>query len=229
MYHRKLLLTVCILCIGLCSFSGCDTTPAERVDVVKQIVSQAAAISQTVDVAIGDLEKIIADTQAALQDPNIPPDMKPELEKVLASASVRLAKLKSEKQKATAIIARWQTFLEQVDPNSLTPEQELQLYATGTGEAAKFLPQPYRGYVYLGMLLVPLVGSVLKNINQRNQINESKKKTTEIIISVDKLLESDHITNAKAAKSVLQDNQSGATQDAVDAIHDPMKNTAPTK
>lgn len=229
MYRKKLLLTVCILCIGLCSFSGCDSTPAERVAVVKQIVSRAAIASQTVDVAIEDLERIIADTQAALQDPNIPSDMKPELEKVLAGTSVRLAKLKSEKQKATAIITRWQTFLEQVDPNSLTPEQELQLYATGADEAARILPQPYRGYVYLGLLLVPLVGSVLKNINQRKQINEDKKKTTEIIISVDKLLESDHIDNIEAAKSVLQDNQSGATQDAVDAIHDPMENTAPTK
>lgn len=229
MYRKKLLLTMCILCIGFCSFSGCDSTPAERVAVIKEMVSQAAVVSQTVDVAIADLEKIIADSQAALQDPNIPSDMKPGIEKVLADAAAKLAKLKSEKQKATAIITRWQTFLEQIDPNNLTPDQELQLYATGAKDVAQFLPPPYRGYAYLGLALVPLLGSVLKNINQRKQINDDKRKTTELVISVDALLESNIVgSNVKEAKMLLASKQPTVSA-LVDAIHNPMKNTAPMK
>ncbi len=229
MYRKKLLLTVCILCVSLCSLSGCDSTPAERVAAVKEMVSQAAAVSQAADVVIADLEKTIAETQAALQNPNIPPDIKLELENVLAGASAKLAGLKVEKQKATAIITRWQTFLEQVDPNNLTLDQELQLYATGAGDAAQFLPQPYRGYIYLGLVLVPLLGSVVKNISQWKQVNASKKTVTEIIVSVDRLLGSNQVQDAGGAKFILQDNQSGATQDVVDAIHNPMENTAPIK
>jgi len=199
------------------------------VAAVKAVLNQTSAVSQKMDAGIADVEQVIADSQLLLQDPNIPPDMKLEVEQVLNQASARLAKLKAEKQKVVDVLAQYQTILAQVDVNDLTPEQEMQLYAIGAGEASKFLPQPYSGYVFLGLALVPFIGSLLKNINQWRQINDGKRKTTELVISVDKLLSSDQVKDIEQAKIVLQENQSGVTQDLVDAVHSPMENTAPTK
>ena len=231
MQPRRFSSLICffVLCVGLCSFAGCDSTPAERITAVRNLLSQVSIVNQTVDAGIADFEKVIADSQAMLNDPNIPPDMRLEVEQVFAKATTRLAKLKAEKQKVSALIERYQSLIDSVDVNNLTSEQELQLYATGAGEAAQLLPPQYRGYVFLGLALVPLLGSILKNVNQWRQINDGKKRTTELVISVDELLGSAQIMNANDAKIILQKNQSGATQELVDAIHDPMKNTAPAK
>ncbi len=219
-----------ILCLMFMSsmliYAGCDTTPAERVAAIKATLNQASAINQTIDSSIADVEKVVADSQTIIADPNIPPDMRLEVEQVLAKASTHLAKLKAEKQKASAFIERYQALLDQVDVNNLTVEQELQLYAEGAGEAGKLLPQPYRGYVILVAALVPLLGSIIKNINQARQLKDGRKKITELVISVDSLLESDLVSDPKKAKTLLASKQPTASA-AVDAIHGPMKNTGP--
>lgn len=230
MYHLrtpKIVILFCVLCLFCGSFSGCDSSPAERVIAVKNLLNQAAAVNQSVDVGIIDVEKVIADSSALLADPNIPPDMKAEVEQVLNQASAKLIKLKTEKQKVIAALAQYQALLNQVDINNVTPEQEVQLYATGTGQAAQFLPLPYRGYVYLGIALLPLLGTILKIIQQNQQINKGKAVLTNIVTSVDALLTSPIVTNSKEAKQILTNNQTGATADIVDAIHDPMQNTGP--
>jgi hypothetical protein len=157
--------------------------------------------------------------------------MRPEVEKVFADASAKLAKLKTEKQKVVAALAQYQQLLASVDMNNITPDQEFQLYATGAGQAAQFLPVQYQGYVYLAIIGLGAIGSALKIAQQWKEINQGKKVNTELVVSVDALLDPKNaiITPDKVenAKIVLQKNQSGVTQDAVDAIHDPMQNTAP--
>lgn len=224
------LLLILALCVGLCGFTGCESTPGERVAAVKATLDQAAGVNQSIDSGIAEIEKVVADSQALLADPNIPPEMRPEIEAVLSQASAKLVKLKTEKQKVVDVIAKYQQLLNSVDTNNLTADQEAQLYATGAGQAAQFLPQPYRSYVYLGIVLVPLITSILKNINQAKQINQGKKVLTEVVASVDKVLESEEVAeDVDGVKQILQKNQSGATQDIVDSIHDPQKNTGPTK
>ncbi|MCJ7777646.1 MAG: hypothetical protein MUP16_04965 [Sedimentisphaerales bacterium] len=233
MHFKKQIRVISAIC-GLILFcgliTGCDSTPGERVASVKNLLFQASAVNQAVDSGVADVEKVITDSQALLLDPNIPPEMRPQVEKVLADASAKLVKLKAEKQKVIAVLAQYQQLLASVDENNITPDQEFQLYATGAGQAAQFLPPPYRGYVYLAIALSPLIISIFKNVNQAKQINQGKQVLTEVVTSVDELLKTPAVVaDAEKAKFVLQDNQSRQTQAVVDAIHDPMQNTAPTK
>lgn len=216
-------LIIFLLLAGL----GCDSTPAERVAAVKNFLNQAREVNQHFDDSIANLEKIISDSKALLNDPNIPAEVKPEIQAALNIASEKLAKLQVEKQKVVASITRWQEALNQADPNNLEWIDEMQLYSTGAREASKFLPQPYRGYAYLATALIPLIASLLKNIKQSQQINKDKKQLTEIVISVDELLKSKSVDSPENAKEILKKKQSRETRRTVDDIRDPLVNTAP--
>jgi len=221
-----------ILLFALCGLmTGCDTSPSQRVAAVKNLMNQAVAVNQLVDVSIGDIEKVVQDSQLLLQDPNVPEESKPALQKVLGEASARLAKLKLEKQKVMSAIVSYQAILNGADVNNLGLAQEIQLYAVGAGQLGATLPSKYSGYIYLGSalatILAGLIASILKTISQQKQLNQGKAVLTDVVTSVDELLKSPVISNIEAAKQVLSDNQTGATQDVVDAIHDPLQNTGP--
>jgi len=214
----------------VCLLAGCGTSPSQRVAAMKQLVNQAATVNQLVDVSIGDIEKVMNDSQLLLQDPNVPEESKPALQKVLNEASVRLAKLKLEKQKVSAALVQYQTILNGIDVNNMDLAKEVQLYAVGAGQLGATLPSKYGGYIYLGSalatLLAGLIASIAKNQKQAVQISQGKTILTDVITSVDELLKSTVINDVKVAKQILSGNQKGSTQDVVDAIHDPMQNTA---
>ena len=228
----KSLLILCVFCILGSFLAGCDTTSADRVAAVKGLLNQAAATGQQLDTSIVDIQQVVTDSQLLLVDPNVPDNLKPAIQKVLETASAKLTALQQAKQKVTTALAQYQAVLAGVDINDIDLAKELQLYAVGAAEVGKVLPQPYGGYVYLGSalaaLLAGLLGSISKNIKQSKQLDQSKAVLTEVVTSVDELLSSDKV-DTEAAKQILQGNQSGATQDAVDAIHDPMENTGPAK
>jgi len=223
---RKITLLCLVLVALVCMCPGCESTPAERVAAAKALINQAIAISQKMDAGVADIEKVIADCQLSLQDPNIPAETREDIGRVLELALARLAKLKAEKQKAVSLIEKWQSILDQVDPNDVTFEKELELYTTGAGQAAQYLPPQYRGYLILATALVTLFGSAYKNYSQAQQLKDDRKKTTELVISVDSLLESDLVKDQGEAKKLLASKQPTVSA-IVDAIHDPMKNTGP--
>lgn len=246
MHTKKILplLLILALCLGLCSlFTGCDSTPGERVTAVKSVVDQATAVSQSVNSSIADVNQTIAALEMLLNDPNIPAESKPQIQYALYTARAKLNALIPQKAKVDAVLLQAQTILNSVDTNNLTPKKELSTYGAMTTLAAPQLPPPISGYIYLAGLLIPVVGGLIGKIllqiqkikQQTADINQLKKANTEVVVSVDKLLnpaENNGIIPAdkvKDAKVILMSNQSGVTSDLVDAIHDPMQNTAPTK
>jgi len=233
----KLFLILCVLC-ALCGlFSGCDSTPAERVEAVKSVISQANTINQSVNASIGDVNQIIAALELMFNDPNIPAESKPQIQYALYTARAKLNALIPQKAKVDTVLLQAQTILNSVDTNNLTPEKELSAYGSMATSIAPSLPAPISGYIYLAGLLIPVMGGLIGKIllqiqkikQQTADINQLKKTNTDIVISVDKLLASKEVVpDVAKAKFVLQDNQSRQTQAIVDAIHDPMQNTAPT-
>lgn len=221
----------CLILICGIFVSGCDQTSAQRVESVKAIVNQAVSVSSTIDASIADIEKVIASCEAALADPNIPEDLKSKVQLALTTAQSKLEVLTVKKKQVSDILDSYGRILSSVDYNNLNWENELELYSRGAAAIAPLLPEKTRGYIYLATILIPLAGgliaSVIKNLKQSGQISDDKAVLTDIVISVDKLLGSDQVKDIEEAKFLLQDNQSGFTQDTVDAIHDPMQNTAP--
>ena len=221
-----LLFAIC----GICG-SGCDQTSGQRIDSIRAVISQASSINSAIDASFADVSAVIASCELVLNDPNIPEDMKTQVRLALLKAKAKLDSLIIQKKKVTDILASYQLALDAVDTNNLTPQQEIAIYGQGAIALAPLLPEKARGYVYLTTLLVPviggLVGSIIKNVRQARKIDNDKAVLTDIVVSVDKLLKSDQVKDIEEAKFILQDNQSGLTQDTVDAIKDPFINTAP--
>lgn len=241
MNPQNLLKSLLILCVlGGLFVSGCDDDSSQRITQVQSVINRANAVSQSVDVQIEQLEATIQSSQLLLSDPNIPEDMKPQIQKVLDIAQAKLIRLKTEKAKITASLVKWQAIIDNAaDSNNMDLAGEIQTYAAMTSAASTYLPPPYSGYVYLGSTLAAalagLIASVIKNTKQGQQIDSSKTRLTDLVISVDKLLDPEENNGilpagtVGAAKAVLRQNQDRATSALVDAIHNPMKNTGPTK
>jgi hypothetical protein len=236
----KIVVLLCALCV-LCGvvLIGCDQTSAQRIAQVKAVVDRANVLNQSVDAGIAELDGVVQASQALLLDPNVPENMRPALQQALATASAKLVDLRLQKAKINAALVQWQAILNQTaaEGNNVDLAREIQTYAAMTSSSSAYLPPPYNGYVYLGgtltALLAGLIASIAKNIKKNGEIDNGKAILTDLVISVGKLL--DPKTNdgvippekIEDAKFVLQDNQSGLTQDTVDAIKDPMQNTAP--
>jgi len=243
MYRKKLLLTMCILCVSLCNLSGCGSTPAERVAAVKQVIDDATIRSQLIGDSIEDVNKTVVEMQLFLSDPNVPPESRPQLEVALAAAKSKLDTLIFYKEKIDTAILQAQATLATVDMNNLDTEKEAAIYGSLVTSAAPVLPGKISGWVYLAGLLIPVVGGLVGKImlqvqkikQQTSELDKSKVILTNAVMSVDTLLDpklNDGVIpedKVKAAKFILEHNQLGVTSDAVDAIHDPMQNTAPKK
>ena len=242
--RNKSIVLVCLLSLILClGVVGCDpaSTPASRVASAKVVVDKANNLNAQVDASVAELQGVVQTSQLLLLDPNIPESSKPAIAQALQTASAKITTLQVQKAKITAALIQWQAILNQTaaEGNNVDLTSEIQTYVAMAQSSASFLPPPYNGYVYLGSslaaVLAGLIASVIKNSKQSGQINDAKAKLTDLVSSVDVLLDPTQnngvipATQVAAAKIVLQQNQVGATQDLVDAIHDPMQNTAPTK
>jgi len=233
---RKYLLipVVCLLFV----IGGCEnSTPAQRMAMVQQTVSQATVLSQKLDASVVELKAVVQTCEMMLQDPNIPPEMKPQILTNLNLATAKLDNFLQQKSKVDVILAQSLAILNSADMNNATVGTEIQTYGQAISVAAMSLPPPYNAYAYILVAFgVPFAGFVLTWLKQRQtavKLNDSKTALTDVVTSVNALIDPANkiVTPEKAAeaKAVLSDNQLGSTQDAVDAILDPMKNTGPTE
>jgi hypothetical protein len=230
MTRRKILSIVLItlLSIGLLGFSGCEKTSAERIAQVQTLVTEANKINSSVDTSIGQIEVVIANCEAAINDPNIPDDMKPPVQKTLDAAKEKLSQLKGYKAQLNAAMAGWQAILDSAAAEGeIDLTREIQIWSSLATSASQFVPQPYGGYVYLGgalaAALAGLIGFITDDIRKRRELNSTQGTLSDIVKSAKALLESDQVKDVEEAKFILQDNQKGSTQDAVDAILEPIK------
>lgn len=237
----KIVILFCVLCLFCGSFSGCDSSPAERMTAVKLVIDQSTAISHSVDASITDVNQTIIALELLMNDPNLPIESKPQILLALSAAKTKVNTLILQKQKVDAVLLQAQTMLNSIDMNDLNADKELTAYGGMVTSAAPLLPPGIAGYIYLAGILIPIVGGLIGKIImqiqkiklQSQKINDLKKINTDVVTSVDVLLnpaENGGIISAEkvgAAKTLLEHNQLGVTSDAVNAIHDPMKNTGP--
>lgn len=226
------LLTLCILCALCCGLLvGCDQNSAQRIAEVKAVIDQANEVNQTIDAQIEQFEVVVQNSQSLLDDPNVPDDMKPQIQKALNIAVAKLSQLKTEKAKVTASLAKWQAILDEAaDINDIDLAGEIQTYAAMTSAASAYLPAPYSGYVYLGStlatVLAGLIASIIKNVKQNQQIKKDKAVFADTVKSVNILLGSDLVNNVEDAKAILKSKQLPETRSEVDAVLEPIKEAA---
>ncbi|MFA7485714.1 MAG: hypothetical protein WCZ89_06795 [Phycisphaerae bacterium] len=224
----KSILILCVLCtLCLLPLTGCEQTSEQRVAEVKRIVDNANAISSSLETSISQLEPVITNLQAVLDDPNVPEDIKAVASKTFQSAQQRLSQLKAHKLRVDAALVNAESILDAAAAGDVGITEELQTYGSLITAAGTYVPQPIGGYLYLGGTLLTalggLVGSILTAMQKNKELEEGQKTLTEVVISVDKLLGSPVVSDAEQAKSILEKAQSGTTQNAVDAIHQPAR------
>jgi len=242
----KPLKKTCLLFSAFCLlllFSGCESTSAERVAAVQSVVNQANSVSQSVNASIADVNQTIAALEL-LNNSNITitVESKIQIQAALAAAKTKLNALVQQKQKADDVLSRAMAVLNTIDTNDVTLETELATYGQVVTAVAPSLPASISGYAYLAGILIPVLGGLVTKLllqinkikQQTVEINKSKTVLTEVVTSVDTLLDPkenngvippDKIADAKF---VLATKQTGATSDVVHAIHDPMQNTGPS-
>jgi len=217
---------ICVICVlilicGICG-TGCDQTSGERIAAVKNLVNQASGVNASIDASLADINTVIASCEFVLADPNIPDDLKPQVQAALIKAKAKLDYLKAQKQKAVDILAAYKPMLDSIDTNSADINTELAVYGKGGAALGVAVGGKAGGVIYLLSALIPLVGglvaSVIKNLRQSGQLKDSKAVLEDVVSSVNQLLESDQVKDIEEAKFLLQDSQAGATQDAVDAV-----------
>src|SRR3972149_2747701 len=179
-----MVLVVC-LCLSLPMLLGCEnSTPAQRMAIVQATVTQATVLSQKLDASVVELKAVVKTCEMMLQDPNIPPEMKPQILTNLNLAAAKLDNFLQQKSKVDVILAQSLAILNSADMNNATVGTEIQTYGQAIQVAAMSLPPPYNAYAYiLTAFGVPFAGFVLTWLKQRQtaaKLNESKTALTDV-------------------------------------------------
>jgi len=200
---------------------GCQLDSAERVALVEQQVVALQQRSAEVDTVIDGLERFLATIEGKLADPNLPSDTVARLADAATDAQTELARVRDIKCQVDAVLASWQQQLADAGP-ATGPGNELQLLGQGVSTVATHLPTPWSGYAALAGGLITAVGGVVVGLRRAEAEKENtatvKKDLTNVIHSVDSLLDSPQITDEAAAKALLADRQGTATATTVKAI-----------
>lgn len=183
------------------AFAGCDTTPQERITWLNNAIEQSESISSTIDVYIADLEIVLQESQAMLNNPDLTFNQRDEVVNAIAEIQRRIELAKDRKTSIMAALSTWKAQLLEIQANGATLETELDGYAEGVKIVAGNLPPPYNA-IALGIAAVlPVVGGWVGKVLQRAQ---DKKVLKGITASVDKVLTQLPADEATAAKATLK-------------------------
>lgn len=206
MFKSMLLLGVILAVFA----SGCNLSSGQRVAMLQNAITQAESISNELGTRLDEMETVLTETQAAMSDPNLPPDVREQLDKVLTQTIEGIKVVSVQRGKYAQLISRLREQLAEAETEGMGFGEELKLYGEGLKEAGKYIPPPVGGFVSLAGVIFGAVGTVLAK--------KRGKALTGVVHSVDKLLDSTDV-NAATAKKVLKDNQSPATREAVRKIN----------
>lgn len=193
--------------LSLLMVFGCDMTSGQRVQLLENAIVQAEKVSDELGVRLVEMEGVLADTQAALGDQNLPPDVREQLNNVLTQTIEGVKVISAKRGEYTGLISRLREQIEVAKKDGMGFGDELKLWGEGLQTTGKYLPPPVGGYVTLAGVIFGAVGTVFAR--------RRKGELVGVVKSVDKLLESDAVSDTKAATKILKDNQLPNTRTAV--------------
>ena len=245
---RPALLVVFLCCLLPC-LTGCNTTSDERIAALQTALDSVEAKSKQYDATIATLMPSIATLQKALTDPNLTGPNASKLATELADLQAKYQVLVSLKatvdQQATAYDAVLQKA--RADGN-IDIQKELSLYGQGAVAVSAALPPPFNAILLgIGAVLTAaggIAGAFVKGQATQGQVatatqaaNTTATQATDqlstaqtaiqgIVASVDALLQSPLVTNAKDAKALLAAHQASNAPQAAVAVQEIRANAA---
>lgn len=208
--HFKPLVLSLLFCVFCLLFSGCDMISYQRVAMLENAVLQAEKISDDLGVRLDEMEAVLVETQAALNDPNLPADLREQLNNLLTQTVDGIKVVSAKRGEYGALITRLRKQIAEAKEEGMGPGDELKLYGEGLTTVGKSLPPPIGAYVTLAGIVAGIIGGVFAK--------KRKQELVGVVKSVDKLLESSAVPDVEAGKIVLKDNQLPATRNAVRKI-----------
>jgi len=178
--------------------------------MLENAVLQAEKISDDLGVRLDEMEAVLVETQAALNDPNLPADLREQLNNLLTQTVDGIKVVSAKRGEYGALITRLRKQIAEAKEEGMGPGDELKLYGEGLTTVGKSLPPPIGAYVTLAGIVAGIIGGVFAK--------KRKQELVGVVKSVDKLLESSAVPDVEAGKIVLKDNQLPATRNAVRKI-----------
>ena len=169
--------TLCIIAAvtWLIPIGGCDMGSAERIELLETAIAEVQARSAQADEIIAVLAAGLAESRAALADPNLPPETAAEITALLAAAQEKLATTQAVKSRADAILAMLRTQLAAAGEIA-GPGDELAFLGQGLTTVGGQLPPPLGIYATLAGSLVTAIGGAFVAVKRGGAL---KAKTAE--------------------------------------------------
>lgn len=191
--------------------SGCGMSSSQRIAILDEMLQNAESLSDELGERITQVGLIIEETRIALADPNLPDKYRAELDVMLADSLAKVELVSAEREKWDAKIVVLREQVEEAKASDMSFGDELVLYGKNLTTIGKSVPAPIGPFVTLAGVIVGAVGTVVAK--------KRKTQLTAVVKSVDVLLESPAVSNAKKAKEVLKMSQrKSGVQAAVDKI-----------
>jgi len=181
--------------------------PGQRVELLKRAVAQAEKISDELEVRLTEMETVITETQVALADPNLPAAFRDQLNDILTQTIEGIKVVSEKRGEYAGLISRLRQQLEEAETEGMDFGDELSLYGEGLKTIGPTIPPPIGPIITVVGAVFGILGTMLAK--------KRKAELVGVVKSVDKLLESNTIPDAKAATTVLKNNQPPNIRSAV--------------
>lgn len=207
---------------------GCDTTSYQRVAMLENAVIQAEKISDELGVRLEDMEATLTETQAALNDPNLPADLREQLNNLLTQTVDGIKVVSAKRGEYGALITRLRKQIEEAKKEDMGFGDELILYGKQLKEGAKHLPGSVGGYATLAGIIFGAIGTVLarKRKGELTRAQDEKavslRAVAEIVHGIEyakkDLMKADKANNVGVLTKALATTESTETTELVTAI-----------
>jgi len=214
MTRLKNLWCVCLFSL-LLALAGCNMTSEQRLDLLNRYINAATEASQDIDQALILLDHVAEQTQAALEDPNLPAHQVAPAREILTKTRAEIVKLQARKTQIDEALVRWQEVLAQAQTGEVNVATELQVLGEGARIFGGEIGGSIGGYVTIaGMVLsgiAGLIGGLIKNAKTKHTLED-------VVTSVNALLSNGATGDQEKAKEVLNRTQLPSTRVTVKKI-----------
>lgn len=199
---RTLLLAVVVgLLVG-----GCGMSSKDRLDLIQEQVEKYEQASKALTEQVSVLQVIAEESKEAMGDPNLLPEQLAKIQTTMLEAIEKVGEVNAQKENIDKQLEGWKAALKEASEGEPTIGDELLLYGQGATAIGQTLPPPWNAWaIGIGSVVSAIGGVLVKGAKDKVVLKDVTK-------SVDKLLESELVSNSKEAKKVLSDSQLDSTR-----------------
>lgn len=223
---RAQMLVLLFAIATLAPISGCvdDGQSAQRIASLQSALQVTHTAVEDYSAKADTIAAAVDAAAAKLADPNVAGEKLAEIKRQYDELRASYAAVRAKLDQTVAAEKAYETKLAEARAaGDISAQQEIALYGEGVAAAAPMLPSPWNAIV---SALVPVVtavaGSMVKGRTAKKEADAVQEQhdaeVKGVVTSVDKLVESNLVTDAEAAKKLLAYEQARAEPASVAAV-----------